>query len=169
MFPEKRNPLKLKHNKAFKRDSCRVAFLVCGDFCGESGVRKLGLCGIHPLTRRYVLWEKMDMDIPDRFKNVRYVSSRIPGCKDDSDLTLGANCQVFAYNLLRDFGLNPPNYRSSELWNDSELSEVTEFKPLSCCTTTLLIHTEHTLECTPVMDSSTICLCPMAYPSLSAI
>ncbi|EME0911868.1 DUF3265 domain-containing protein [Vibrio vulnificus] len=30
-----------------------MAFLVCGDFCGESGVRKLGLCGIHPLTRRY--------------------------------------------------------------------------------------------------------------------
>ncbi|EHZ2552637.1 DUF3265 domain-containing protein, partial [Vibrio vulnificus] len=24
----------------------------CGDFCGESGVRKLGLGGIHPLTRR---------------------------------------------------------------------------------------------------------------------
>ncbi|HGS4812445.1 TPA: DUF3265 domain-containing protein [Vibrio parahaemolyticus] len=54
MFPEKRNPLKLKHNKAFKWDSCRVAFLVCGDFCGESGVRKLGLGGIHPLTQRYV-------------------------------------------------------------------------------------------------------------------
>uniref|UniRef100_UPI0009DEA9B6 hypothetical protein n=1 Tax=Vibrio sp. ZOR0018 TaxID=1339225 RepID=UPI0009DEA9B6 len=41
------------HNKAFKRDSCRVAFLVCGDFCGESGMRKVGLGGIHPLTRRY--------------------------------------------------------------------------------------------------------------------
>ncbi|HAS8129092.1 TPA: DUF3265 domain-containing protein, partial [Vibrio vulnificus] len=26
MFSEKRNLLKLKHNKAFKRDSCRVAF-----------------------------------------------------------------------------------------------------------------------------------------------
>ncbi|MBN8124658.1 DUF3265 domain-containing protein, partial [Vibrio vulnificus] len=25
---------------------------VCGDFCGESGVRKLGLCGTHPLTQR---------------------------------------------------------------------------------------------------------------------
>ncbi|HFQ4984965.1 TPA: DUF3265 domain-containing protein, partial [Vibrio vulnificus] len=25
----KRNPLKLKHNKAFKWDSCRVAFWVC--------------------------------------------------------------------------------------------------------------------------------------------
>nr|WP_152593630.1 DUF3265 domain-containing protein [Vibrio navarrensis] len=42
------------HNKAFKRDSCRVAFLVCGEFCGERGLRKVGLCGIHPLTRRYV-------------------------------------------------------------------------------------------------------------------
>ncbi len=50
-----RKSLKLKHNKAFKRDSCRVAFLVCGDFCGESGLRKLGLGGIHPLTQRYVL------------------------------------------------------------------------------------------------------------------
>ncbi|HFQ5115786.1 TPA: DUF3265 domain-containing protein, partial [Vibrio vulnificus] len=27
MFLVKRNPLKLKHNKAFKWDSCRVAFL----------------------------------------------------------------------------------------------------------------------------------------------
>ncbi|EPY1013348.1 hypothetical protein ACW9OX_004451, partial [Vibrio vulnificus] len=26
---------------------------VCGDFCGESGVRKLGLGGTHPLTQRY--------------------------------------------------------------------------------------------------------------------
>ncbi|HFQ5078399.1 TPA: DUF3265 domain-containing protein [Vibrio vulnificus] len=49
----KRNPLKLKHNKAFKWDSCRVAFLVCIEFCGESGLREVGLCGIHPLTRRY--------------------------------------------------------------------------------------------------------------------
>ncbi|HAT8500452.1 TPA: DUF3265 domain-containing protein [Vibrio vulnificus] len=46
-------------NKAFKRDSCRVAFLVCGDFWyavifgGESGLQKVGLSGIHPLTRRY--------------------------------------------------------------------------------------------------------------------
>ncbi|HFQ5144073.1 TPA: DUF3265 domain-containing protein [Vibrio vulnificus] len=53
MFPEKRNPLKLKHNKAFKWDSCRVAFWVCSEFCGESGLRKVGLGGTHPLTRRY--------------------------------------------------------------------------------------------------------------------
>ncbi|MCA3953890.1 DUF3265 domain-containing protein [Vibrio vulnificus] len=40
------------YNKAFKWDSCRVAFLACGDFCGESVLRKLGLSGTHPLTRR---------------------------------------------------------------------------------------------------------------------
>ncbi|MCG9655665.1 DUF3265 domain-containing protein [Vibrio vulnificus] len=41
-------------NKALKRDSCRVAFLVCGGFGGESGLRKVGLGGNHPLTQRYV-------------------------------------------------------------------------------------------------------------------
>ncbi|EOE4688984.1 DUF3265 domain-containing protein [Vibrio vulnificus] len=28
------------------------------DFGGESGLLKLGLGGIHPLTQRYVLWKK---------------------------------------------------------------------------------------------------------------
>ncbi|EGQ7984298.1 DUF3265 domain-containing protein [Vibrio vulnificus] len=31
-----------------------MAFLVCGDFGGESGLRRAGLGGTHPLTRRYV-------------------------------------------------------------------------------------------------------------------
>ncbi|EMK3270546.1 DUF3265 domain-containing protein [Vibrio vulnificus] len=44
--------VKLPANKAFKWDSCRVAFLVCGWFWGESVLRKVALCGIHPLTRR---------------------------------------------------------------------------------------------------------------------
>ncbi|EJB0234564.1 DUF3265 domain-containing protein [Vibrio vulnificus] len=30
-------------------------------FGGESGLRKLGLCGIHPLTRRYVLPPRIKM------------------------------------------------------------------------------------------------------------
>ncbi|ENL1190379.1 DUF3265 domain-containing protein, partial [Vibrio vulnificus] len=25
-------------------------------FGGESGLQKVGLCGIHPLTRRYAFW-----------------------------------------------------------------------------------------------------------------
>ncbi|EJG2231168.1 DUF3265 domain-containing protein [Vibrio parahaemolyticus] len=48
------------YNKAFKWDSCRVAFLVCSDFCGEIGLRKAGLGGTHPLTRRYVFWSIYD-------------------------------------------------------------------------------------------------------------
>ncbi|EGR0753493.1 DUF3265 domain-containing protein [Vibrio vulnificus] len=35
-----------------------MAFLVCSDFCGESGLRKVGLGGTHPLTRRYVYRRK---------------------------------------------------------------------------------------------------------------
>ncbi|OUD76351.1 hypothetical protein XM73_u0022 [Vibrio vulnificus] len=30
-----------------------MTFLVCGGFGGESGLRKVGLGGIHPLTQRY--------------------------------------------------------------------------------------------------------------------
>nr|WP_241749917.1 DUF3265 domain-containing protein [Vibrio vulnificus] len=26
--------------------------MVCGEFCGESGLRKVGLGGTHPLTQR---------------------------------------------------------------------------------------------------------------------
>ncbi|AEG09460.1 hypothetical protein Sbal183_4157 [Shewanella baltica OS183] len=40
-------------NKAFKRDSCRVAFFVSDEFYGEGRLRKVDLGGIHPLTRRY--------------------------------------------------------------------------------------------------------------------
>ncbi|EKD9039971.1 TPA: DUF3265 domain-containing protein [Vibrio parahaemolyticus] len=29
-----------------------MAFLVCSEFCGESGLRKAGLGGTPPLTRR---------------------------------------------------------------------------------------------------------------------
>nr|WP_196387787.1 DUF3265 domain-containing protein [Vibrio cidicii] len=34
-----------------------MAFLVCGEFCGESSLREVGLGGTHPLTQRYVLIE----------------------------------------------------------------------------------------------------------------
>ncbi|EHV9037704.1 DUF3265 domain-containing protein [Vibrio vulnificus] len=37
-------------------------FLFAVIFGGESGLQKLGLCGIHPLTRRYVLSIKGDIE-----------------------------------------------------------------------------------------------------------
>ncbi|MVB55748.1 DUF3265 domain-containing protein, partial [Vibrio cholerae] len=30
-------------------------------FCGESGLRKVGLCGIHPLTQRYAFFRKEEL------------------------------------------------------------------------------------------------------------
>nr|WP_254619528.1 DUF3265 domain-containing protein [Vibrio metschnikovii] len=43
-----------KHNKAFKRDSQRVAFLLCVGSCGYSVMRKLGSSVVCPLMRRYI-------------------------------------------------------------------------------------------------------------------
>ncbi|EOB3677476.1 DUF3265 domain-containing protein [Vibrio vulnificus] len=34
-------------------------FLFAVNFGGESGLREVGLCGIHPLTQRYVLSRKL--------------------------------------------------------------------------------------------------------------
>ncbi|HDV5461268.1 TPA: DUF3265 domain-containing protein [Vibrio cholerae] len=49
-----------KHNKRFKRDSQRVAFLLCVSF-GDYGVmRKLGSCVGCPLSGRYALIGKID-------------------------------------------------------------------------------------------------------------
>ena len=52
---------------------------------------------------------------------VRYNGARYPGAAfgADADLSAGANCQLFAYALLRHFGLVVPPLRSSELWADA--------------------------------------------------
>ncbi|EJU9841473.1 DUF3265 domain-containing protein [Vibrio parahaemolyticus] len=39
----------------FKRDSQRVAFLLCVGFSVLGGMRRLLYCVAHPLTRRYML------------------------------------------------------------------------------------------------------------------
>ena len=71
------------------------------------------------------------LDIPKRFLAVKYNGDRFPGVPCASDLTGGANCQVFAYELLRHFGKTIPDFRSSELWEDESFThEVTSFEPL---------------------------------------
>lgn len=73
----------------------------------------------------------MPIIIPNRFFEVKYISARIPGCENQSVLSLGANCQVFAYELLREYGLDVPNDRSSELWADESYSQkVSAVEPL---------------------------------------
>ncbi len=44
--------VKISPNKLFKRDSQRVAFLLCVGFSGYGGMQQLQYCVAHPLTRR---------------------------------------------------------------------------------------------------------------------
>ena len=62
-------------------------------------------------------------NLPNSFKEVRYSGAMAPGVEPDTDLAKGANCQRFAYAVLAHFGLIVPNFRSSELWDDSTFTQ----------------------------------------------
>ena len=65
-------------------------------------------------------------ELPERFIQAHYNPSVIPGADYPSNLTLGANCQVYAYELLTHFGLPPsqlPAFRSSDLWDDQRYTK----------------------------------------------
>lgn len=70
-------------------------------------------------------------DIPSAFLAVPYNGSVYPGSGEPTDLSQGANCQVYAYALLRHFSISFPPLRSSELWSDQIHSVRTDtFAPL---------------------------------------
>lgn len=60
--------------------------------------------------------------VPARFFRIRYNGRCYPGGPGVHGVAGGANCQHFAYELLRYFSLEPKNFRSSELWMDSRYS-----------------------------------------------
>lgn len=72
--------------------------------------------------------------LPAGFWVVRYVGARYPGSQavvEHPGITDGANCQLFAYEVLRYFGLEVPALRSSELWADTETTTcVSAARPL---------------------------------------
>ncbi|HWD26174.1 MAG TPA: hypothetical protein VG387_03350 [Rhizomicrobium sp.] len=57
-----------------------------------------------------------DHDIPAHFWSVPYVGALHAA----RDISQGANCQAFAYALLRHFGRTISNFRSSNLWDDTQ-------------------------------------------------
>jgi hypothetical protein len=66
------------------------------------------------------------IELPDSFWEVRYVGARYPGSPAvlaRPGLADGANCQLFAYEVLRHFGYDPPDLRSSELWDDTDSTQ----------------------------------------------
>jgi hypothetical protein len=74
---------------------------------------------------------KYGVNIIQELLEVRYESSRIPGIDNQSNLSLGANCQVFAYEFLKVNDIEIPNFRSRELWEDEIYTKIVkDFKPL---------------------------------------
>jgi hypothetical protein len=59
------------------------------------------------------------LPIPAHFHHVSYNAARHPGADGVVGLDGGANCQHFAYEFIRHFGFAPPDFRSSELWEDA--------------------------------------------------
>jgi lipoprotein Spr len=69
--------------------------------------------------------------IPISFFNVKYDSSQHPQGIRYGGLEKGANCQYFAYMVLKYFGYKIGNFRSSNLWDDKIYTKQVEtLKPL---------------------------------------
>lgn len=58
------------------------------------------------------------LTIPPALMTARYNGANYPGAPDVRGIEGGANCQQFAYTLLRLNGYVVPDLRSSELWAD---------------------------------------------------
>lgn len=72
--------------------------------------------------------------LPPAFRSVPHDGARFPGSRavgERPGVELGANCQLFAYAVLRHFGLAVPDLRSSDLWTDTRTTtRVTTVRPL---------------------------------------
>jgi lipoprotein Spr len=73
---------------------------------------------------------RSQIEIPEKFRDVRYNAEHFPGAMDARGVDGGANCQQYAYSLLRHFGFELPDLRSSDLWDDTTYTCVSdEMKP----------------------------------------
>lgn len=72
------------------------------------------------------------IDIPGWLTTIQYNGKVTPHTAPFDIATTGSNCQVFSYHLLRHYNLVVPNFWSSELWSDTEFSEVIteDYQPL---------------------------------------
>ncbi|MBP2558519.1 cell wall-associated NlpC family hydrolase [Neorhizobium galegae] len=66
------------------------------------------------------------IEIPKRFRDVRYNADHFPGAPAVRDVEGGANCQQYVFSLLRHHGFEIPDFRSRELWEDTVHTKVSE-------------------------------------------
>jgi hypothetical protein len=72
----------------------------------------------------------MPIEVPPELRGIPYDYDRHPQSAA-FDLSKGANCQLWAYALLKHFGIEVPPFRSSELWDDTDFSDAVHgFEPL---------------------------------------
>lgn len=64
--------------------------------------------------------------LPPWYWDVLYVGSRIPGAVPRGELHKGANCQLWAYEVLGHFGFVVPDLRSDDLWFDTSATQHVE-------------------------------------------
>jgi cell wall-associated NlpC family hydrolase len=64
--------------------------------------------------------------LPTAFHDTAYVYERHPGAPGVEGVAEGANCQQYAYEVLRHFGYDMPPLRSSDLWEDRATTSVVE-------------------------------------------
>ncbi len=69
---------------------------------------------------------RSSIPIPERFWDVRYSADRFPGALGVTGVDGGANCQQYAFALLRHHGFALPDFRSSDLWEDVEHTAVAD-------------------------------------------
>lgn len=62
--------------------------------------------------------------IPEEFWDVRYNADHFPGAPTVRGVDGGANCQQYAYTVLRHFGFIIPDFRSSDLWEDRLYTQI---------------------------------------------
>lgn len=63
---------------------------------------------------------RSSVPIPAPFCDVKYNGDHFPGAPGVVGVEGGANCQQYAYSILRHYGFALPDFRSSELWEDVE-------------------------------------------------
>ncbi|MBY5472926.1 hypothetical protein HFO86_22245 [Rhizobium leguminosarum] len=66
------------------------------------------------------------IEIPPQFWGVRYNGAHFPGARGVRGVEGGANCQQYAYSILRHFGFELPDFRSSDLWDDTVYTAVSQ-------------------------------------------